>query len=239
MKTKPLRWLAIVCPIALAAWVCLLVAEKNRTPESVARVTPAAPSGSAGSTSAVPSAVSGDVVLRPLTVATSTADHAWTKDDAMDPMVIEKIVHGPEEFIRMVEENEQIKRRQLVYREQPVYRLVQASIVSGEPLRKLTLPGLDGKEVEFDIVTADIHPSGLRGSFAGRLPGRGTSMAVLSFKEGREAFSVISPEDGIYLQGHPREPGEIFVTSFDPDKYLRTPGGPPVRNANTFPKPTR
>jgi hypothetical protein len=46
---------------------------------------------------------------------------------------------------------------------------------------------------------------------------------------------VVSPDEGLYLQGHPREPGELLVASFDPDEYLNVPGAESLKNLPTIP----
>lgn len=158
---------------------------------------------------------------RPLPVAHSSRTHEWTEGDASLPAVIEKIAHNPEEFIRMVEENDRIKRRQLVYRKHTVAAAVKSARASGEPLNRLLLPALDGREVEFEILRADLDPSGQKGSFAGRIAGIPNSMVILSFKDDREAFSLSSPDEGLHLQADPREPGEIIVKSIDPATYIQ------------------
>lgn len=158
---------------------------------------------------------------RPLPVAQSSHTHEWTAGDASSPAVIEKIAHNPEEFIRMVEENDRIKRRQLVYRKHTAAAAVQAARASGEPLNRLLLPALDGREIEFEILRTDLDPSGQKGSFAGRISGIPNSMVILSFKNDREAFSLSSPDEGLHLQADPREPGEIIVKSIDPATYIQ------------------
>lgn len=157
--------------------------------------------------------------LRPLAVTRASSGHEWTADDARLPEVIEKISHNPDEFMRMVEENDRILRRQLVYRREPVWHTVEQSKAKSGTIRRLTLPGLDGRELEMEVTRVDLSPSGLSGTFTGRLPGKLQSLVTLAFERGREAFTVLSPEDGLYLQGHPREPGEIIVTSFEPATY--------------------
>lgn len=166
---------------------------------------------------------------RPFAVAHSSGQHEWTSEDGRDPDAILEIAHNETEVQRLMEENPRIMRRQIVYRKEPAWVLVERAKASGEPLRRLIVPAFDGREVEIEVTRADLDPSGLSGTFAGRLPGRGQSLVTLAFKRGREAFTVMSPEDGTYLQGHPREPGEIIVTSFDPDKYQPLPGGEPIR----------
>jgi hypothetical protein len=51
------------------------------------------------------------VMVRPLPVSRTTAYHMWTDADATQPLVIEKIAHNPDEFVRLVEENDRIERR--------------------------------------------------------------------------------------------------------------------------------
>lgn len=156
---------------------------------------------------------------RPLAVVRASAGHEWTSEDARLPEVIGKIAHNPDEFVRMIEENDRIERRQLVYRRQPAWHTVEQSKAKGEAIRRLTLPALDGRELEMDVTRVDLAPSGLSGTFTGHLHGKLQSLVTLAFERGREAFTVLSPEDGLYLQGHPREPGEVIVTSFEPETY--------------------
>lgn len=183
----------------------------------------AAPAAIPGGTVASPSGR--PVALRPLAAASASAVHEWTAEDATAPEVIAKISHNRAEFVRLVQENARIQRRQLVYRKEPAWVLVERAKGAGVPLSVLTLPGLDGREVVMEIENADLADSGLSGSFYGRIAGRGDSLATLAFERGRESFTVVSPSDGLYLQGNPREPGEVVVTSFDPQKYLPLPCG--------------
>jgi hypothetical protein len=81
----------------------------------------------------------------------------------------------------------------------------------------------------------DVEPSGLSGSFGGHVAGRPKSLATLAFIRGREAFTVVSPDDDIFLQGHPRESGELLVTSFDAEKYVSIPGAESLKNLPSLP----
>jgi hypothetical protein len=166
-------------------------------------------------------------LARPLEVANSSARHEWTQGDCMDPAIIERLAANPDEFIKMVEENDRIKRRQLVYRKETAALLVQQARASGEPLRQFTLPDLDGRELMVEIISSDLSPSGQSGSFHGRLAGQPESLVTLAFEFGTEAFTVLSPEDGLYLQADPREPGELIVKSIDPDIYVAFKCGNP------------
>jgi hypothetical protein len=120
----------------------------------------------------------------------------------------------------MVEENSRVIRRQLVYAKDTAAALIERAKLTGEPIRRLTLPGLDGQEVQFEIAKADLSPSGQQGTFTGHVAGWGDSMVTFAFKGGREAFTVMSPSEGLFLQGDPHEPGDLIVKSFDPDTYV-------------------
>ncbi len=172
----------------------------------------------------------GEVIRRPLPVAHASASHEWTAGDATEPAVIERIAHNVDEALRMLGENERIHRRQLVYRNETAAAVVQRAGAAGGSVRMLTLPGLDGREFDFQIDRADLAPSGQAGTFTGRLAGKPNSMVTLAFKGGREAFSVNSPDDGLYLQADPREPGEVIVKSIDPDTYIEGQCGTPGCN---------
>ncbi len=195
-------------------------------PAAVRKQVPAGTPAGAPAGAALP----GEVVLRPLPVAHASASHEWTAGDAGDPAVIERIAHNVDEALRMLGENERIHRRQLVYRNETAATVVQRAGAAGEPVRQLTLPGLDGQEFEFEVQRAELAPSGQAGTFTGRLAGKPNSMVTLAFKGGREAFSVNSPDDGLYLQADPREPGEVIVKSIDPETYIEGQCGTPGCN---------
>ncbi len=174
------------------------------------------------------------VRLRPLAVAKQTPRHEWTAGDGKSREVIAQIAHNDLERQRLLDENARIQRRQLVYRNDTAAAVMQRARANGESVTQLTLPGLDGQEWQVAIERADLEPSQQAGSFSGQLVGRTNSLVTLAFQFGREAFTILSPDDGLYLQGHPREPGEVIITSFDPQTYLSLPGGEPIRTTNTF-----
>jgi hypothetical protein len=222
-------------PLGVCAILLVIVSVKtagNRRGESAgSRTADATPASSPTATAAGQE----KVALRPLPVSRSSATHEWTGEDATSPVVIEKIAHNPDEFVRLVEENDRILRRQRVYRSEPAWELVERARASGEPVRRLTLPGFDGQEVQVEVTRVDVEPSGLSGSFGGHVADRPKSLVTLAFIRGREAFTVVSPDDGVFLQGHPREPGELLVTSFDPEKYLSVPGAESLKTLPIFP----
>lgn len=234
--SPPSRRRRAVLPLALCAILLVAVAIKvtNHQPEASPTPTPEAASKAPASSGQVTTTPE-KVALRPLPVSRSSAAHEWTDADATQTVVIEKIAHNPDEFMRLVEENDRIKRRQLVYRSQPAWELVEQSRATGEPVRNLTLPGLDGQEVQVEVTGTDLDPSGLSGTFSGHVAGNQKSLVTLAFIRGREAFTVVSPDDGVFLQGHPREAGEILVASFDPDKYLSVPGAESLKTLPTAP----
>ena len=130
------------------------------------------------------------------------------------------IAHNALEFARMADESNRIYRRQLVYAKATADLLVQRSKLAREPIRQLTLPGLDGNEIQFEITDTDLSASGQQGTFTGHVIGRPDSMVTMAFKGGREAFTILSPADGTYLVGEPREPGELIVKSINPETYV-------------------
>jgi hypothetical protein len=157
---------------------------------------------------------------RPFPIAHAGGGCEWAAMDGKDPEVIRKLAHNDLEFQRMVEENSRILRRQLVYWRETVDMTVQRLRSAGAPVRQLVLPGLDGREIQFEVVAADLSPSGQQGTFSGRVAGRADSLVTLAFKAGRAAFTVMSPADGLYLQGDPHEPGQVIVKSIDPATYV-------------------
>ena len=156
----------------------------------------------------------------PFPVTREANAFSWTSEDGKKPDVIRQLAHNELEFERMAGEDARIYRRQLVYHNMTTDALIESSKLTGQPVSQLTLPGLDGQEVQFEITKSDLSPSGRQGAFSGHVAGRLDSMVTLAFKGGREAFTVLSPSDGIYLVGEPREPGELIVKSINPDTYV-------------------
>lgn len=143
----------------------------------------------------------------------------WTDGDGRSTNAIRQIAHSDAEVKRMLQENDKIYRRQLVILKDPVVDVVQRARLTGEPLRELTLQGLDGQEIPVEIKYADIDPSGLRGSFYGHVAGRPTSLFSLAFLEDRQAYTIISPEDELYLDVEAHDPGDVVVKSVYLEKY--------------------
>jgi hypothetical protein len=78
---------------------------------------------------------------------------------------------------------------------------------------------LDGQTLQAVVTRADLREGGSQGQFYGQLPGRLDSMVTVAFVNDREAFTVISPQDQLYLQAEAREPGEIVVKRINPGTY--------------------
>lgn len=225
--------LGLVCAAGFCLWQTRLRAARTDTPatslDSVksARL-PSADSPDTGSQAQFPNAYAQSTntwpapQLRPLKVARQSLYFEWTGENAMATNVLERIAHNALEYQRLLEENTRIIRRQLVYRKEPIDMIIQRHRTIGMPINQLMVPGLDGQEFVVEVSEAELHPSGLEGALAGRLKGCPDSIVTLAFKGGREAFTVIAPAAGVYLQGDPREPGEIMVKSIDPATY--TPG---------------
>jgi hypothetical protein len=69
------------------------------------------------------------------------------------------------------------------------------------------------------VTRTESKDGGRQGQLYGQLPGRPDSMVTVAFINDREAFTVISPEDQIYLQAEAHDPGQIVVKSINPSTY--------------------
>lgn len=157
--------------------------------------------------------------MHPFPAVLQTDHYGWTTNDGRNPQFMRALAHNEAEYARMLNENNTIYRRELVYQKNPFSLAAQRAVHSSEPISHLTLPGLDGQELAVDVTKSEIESGGDRGTITGKLAGRGDSMVVVAFAGGREGFTVISPEDSLYLHAEPREPGEIVVKSIDPNTY--------------------
>jgi hypothetical protein len=155
----------------------------------------------------------------PFAAAASNSVYAWTAEDGKDTNIIRQLAHNELEYQRMVKENDTIYRRQLVYHPEGFTLLAQQAVQSGQGIQELTLPGLDGQALPVTVTKTDFESGGDRGLFYGKLPGQTDSLVTVAFIGSREAFTVVSPQNQIYLQGESREPGEIVVKQIDPQKY--------------------
>jgi len=156
---------------------------------------------------------------RPFPVAYESSKVQWTLADGKDTNVIRQLAHNPLEYDRMVEENPRIFRRQLVYLKETAAAIFEQAKLTGKPVQQLTLPGVDGQELQFEIVKSEGDGSSRQGMFSGHLVGNLNSQVSLAFMDGREAFTVLSPSDNVYVVGEPREPGQVIVKAIDPNIY--------------------
>ncbi len=144
--------------------------------------------------------------------------------------MLERLAHNPEELARMIQENDRIKRRQLVYRKEPVALLLEKARAAGQALTHFTLPAMDGQEVEVEVVETQID--GHRGAVMGRVVGRLDSVACIGFSGGCESFNILSPQDGLYIAADAREPGEVILKEIDPAVYSPMACGGPLTAQN-------
>ena len=205
---------ALIALIALAGWS--LTRHSPQPPPTTAD-TPHPTHPRAHGT--IPTSFPEKTVLRPLPVSQSGPHNEWTSDDATQPEVLGKIAHNPDEFIRMYEENNRIKRRQLVYRKQSVPQLVREARDHNTPFTSFVLPGLNGQEYEVAVNEVRLLPNGRDGSANGHLKNHLHSIVSVGFANGCESYNIISPDDGIYLAADAREPGEVIVKEIDPEKF--------------------
>jgi hypothetical protein len=160
-----------------------------------------------------------DFQKRPFPVALQKANYQWTLADGRDTNVIRQLAHNPLEYQRMVTENQTIYRRQLVYFSQGFDTLARHALQTGGSLHQISLPGLDGQVFSVDVQNTDLRDGGVRGQLYGQLPGQPNSMVTVAFAADREAFTILSPQDQVYLQAEAHEPGEVVVKSINPETY--------------------
>lgn len=139
--------------------------------------------------------------------------------DGKDTNSIRQWAHNEQEAQRMLDENDKIYRRQLVTLKEPVAAVVEKNRLTGAKIRELTLQGLDGQEIQFQITGQEIEPSGLRGTFHGLVAGRPDSLVTLAFLQSRQAYTILSPTDNLYLDVEPHDPGDVIVKRIDLEKY--------------------
>lgn len=244
VKHSKQKWAIIAFVFVLGVTIILAVfhSQKKKPQSAATKTSPGMPSASGPSMAAAAPSPTAPVnppiagaaqqypnfQLRPLAVARESANFQWTAEDGRLPEVIDKLAHNELEEERMLKENPRIKRRQLVYIKQTAAALVEQAKLTGEKVQRLVLPGLDGQELQFEITHADLEPSGQIGTFTGHLAGRPQSSVSLAYRFGRQAFTILSPEDGNNLDAEPREPGQVIVKSIDPDAYSPVPGGEPI-----------
>lgn len=169
-------------------------------------------------------------IVRPLAISQKTNQHEWTEGDAMSEEVIQKISHNPDEFLRLMQENDRIIARQLVYRKETVPQLLERMRQSNQEPKELILPGLHGQEVTVEIQNINAESSLKSGTITGKVKGHLNSMVSLGFFDGCESFNIIDPEANLYLTADAREPGEVLVKHIDPIKYAPPTPCEPIIN---------
>jgi len=147
--------------------------------------------------------------------------YGWTAENGKDTNVILHLAHNELEYQRMVIENHGVYARQLVYHTEPFTLQAQQAVQSGQTLKQITLPGLDGQELPAMVTRTELKDGGKRGTLYGKLPGDADSIVTVAFIADREAFTVMSPRNQIHLVGEAREPGELVVKSINPATYGR------------------
>ena len=157
---------------------------------------------------------------RPFPVGYESSKVQWTLADGKDTNVIRQLAHNHLEYDRMVDENSRIFRRELVYLKETAASVFEQAKLNGTPVQQLTLPGVDGQELQFQIVKSQVSGGSSRqGMFSGHLAGNADSLVTLAFEDGREGYTVLSPKDDIFIVGEPREDGQVIVKAIDPNTY--------------------
>lgn len=173
-----------------------------------------------------------DFTTRPFEPSVSSDRYQWTAEDGRKPQVIRKLAHNALEEARMADENHAVHKRQLVYITQSLSDSIKEADSEGRPLESHSIPSLDGQELEVEVMMVDHAVSGVDGVVYGKLRGVPDSTVTIAYSDKSECFSVLSPSQDFFLQGEPREPGEIVVKSFDPGR-MATGCGQHVRPFET------
>ncbi|MFO1487822.1 MAG: hypothetical protein U1F65_05025 [Verrucomicrobiota bacterium] len=209
--------LPVAVVLAVGVWIW---SRPVHAPVSGTKPTDALPNPPAVPSAVVSTSLANGQKSSPLfAIAQESAAFRWTNEDAKDTNVIRRLAHNDLEYERMVAENARIQRRQLVYHRDTLAAQIQRAKLSQEPLRHFVLPALDGREVSVEVSRDDVNPSGQQGTLTGRVAGKPDSLVTLAFKGGREAFTILSPAEQLYLVAEPREPGELIVKQIDPATY--------------------
>ena len=232
-KSVLIRWLGCAGLVILSGLVCLTM-QNHRASQPAPATPPAKAASVAAAATLLPNATNRPALppanqqslvnfpwfqTHPFAVALTNGAYEWTAEDGKDPDVIRRLAHNERESQRMLRENDTIYRRQLVYDTAGFMRLAQQAVQSSQSLQQVTLPGLDGQEFQVAVTRTDFKNGGGQGQIYGQLPDRPDSMVTVAFIADREAFTVISPQDQIYLQAEAREPGEVVVKSINPSTY--------------------
>jgi|GEM_PF-968933 len=160
-----------------------------------------------------------DFKMRPLPVGIEGTNNQWTVADGKDTNIIRQLAHNPLEYARMVDENSRIFRRQLVYLKETAASVFEQARLTGAAVTQLTVPVMDGRELTFEIARRDSSGSSRQGMFSGHLVGNPDSLVTMAFEDGREAFTILSPKDNVFVIAEPRENGQVIVKAIDPNTY--------------------
>jgi hypothetical protein len=152
-------------------------------------------------------------------VAYESPNAQWTLADGKDTNVIRQLAHNPLEYDRMVGENARIFKRQLVYLKETAAAVFEQAKLTGEPVKQLTLPGVDGQEHVFQITGSQGSGTSRQGMLSGHLAGNNDSLVTLAYQDGRQAFTILSPKQNVFVVGEPREDGQVIVKAIDPNTY--------------------
>ncbi len=157
--------------------------------------------------------------LHPFAATKVSGPFQWTSEDGTDTNIIQQIAHNDHEYHRMVLENKTIYRRQLVYFNNSFASRAQNAVQAHQGIEQITLPGLDGQTFTVHVTKTDFRNGGSKGRIYGHLQDDPDSMVTVAFVNDREAFTIISARDQVYLQAESREPGEVIVKSINPKTY--------------------
>lgn len=156
-----------------------------------------------------------DFELNPFPITKETSLHAWTSVDGTKSSVVKKLAHNALEEGRLLEENQWVESRELVYRKKTSKDLLTTSLENGEELKEMKVPGPDGVEYTMTVTSLDYetNPEGAptEGVVSGYIEEIPNSEALLSFYKGVESGYISS--ESVNLNYDSRESGQFSLSS--------------------------
>lgn len=144
---------------------------------------------------------------------------AFRKSNRDDPAATEKLINiisrHPSETGRLIEENQWIKRREIVEQEES-FGEIAGRIFKGEKVKEFEIPLFDGETATFEVdynQTAIISESS--GTIHGQIKGESESQAILSFYRDADAGFVNFPDRGLTIEYDSWGQNRLIVKDYD------------------------
>ncbi len=158
-----------------------------------------------------------DLEARPFEIVQESDGFGWTAEDGMSEQVMEQLASNLDMLDALREENQTVKKRQLVYHNEELEKQ-RERILNGE-LKTLKIPGVDGELFDIDILSSskildEAYPDELNNGFIyGKISGRDDTKVSIGLSG--ESYSIqVNTLDRV-LSISTRSGGELIVTEFD------------------------